>query len=50
VLFTRTEPDGSMLRITFYIDDGLYFGTSEGALDRFQKELPVIFNVDFLST
>jgi hypothetical protein len=34
--------------IIFYIDDGLYFGTSEGALDRFKKELPARFSDDFL--
>jgi hypothetical protein len=48
--FTRTEPDGIMLRLVLYIDDGLYFCASEGALDRFKKELPARFNVDFLGT
>jgi hypothetical protein len=50
LLFTRKEPDGSMLRIIFYIDDGMYFGTSEGALDRFKHELPATFNADFMGT
>ena len=50
VLFTRHEPDGSFLRIIFYIDDGLYFATSDGALERFKKELPERFNVVFQGT
>jgi hypothetical protein len=50
VLFTRHEPDGTFLRIFIYIDDGLYFATSEGALERFKKELPERFNVDFQGT
>jgi hypothetical protein len=37
-----------MLRIILCIDYGLYFGTSEGSLDRSKKELPVICNVDFM--
>jgi hypothetical protein len=43
-----------MLGIIVYIDDGLpyivYFGTPEGTLDRFKKELPARFNIDFMGT
>jgi hypothetical protein len=39
-----------MLRIILYIYDRLYFDAPEGALDRFKKELPARFNVDFLGT
>jgi hypothetical protein len=37
LIFTRYEPDDSFLRIVFYIDDALYFASSEGALDRLKK-------------
>jgi hypothetical protein len=50
VLFARHESYGSFLSIIFYIYGGLYFATSEGALDIFKKEIPLIFNVDFQGT
>jgi hypothetical protein len=52
VLFTGYEPDGSFQRI-FYIDDVLYFASSkcsEGGLDRFKKDIPARFNLDFQGT
>jgi hypothetical protein len=50
VIFTIHESDGSLLRIIFYIDDGLYFATSEGALEKIKEELPSRFNADFQGT
>jgi hypothetical protein len=37
ILFARTEPDGSIIRLIFYIDDGIYGVSSEGDIDRFKK-------------
>jgi hypothetical protein len=44
------ESDGSFLRITFCIDDGLYFALSEGALNRFKNYFPTRFTVDLQGT
>jgi hypothetical protein len=45
-MFTRTEKDGSFLRLIVYIDDCLYFATSDATREKFQKELTARFDVE----
>jgi hypothetical protein len=40
VIFLIREYDGSFPIIIFYINDGLYFATSEGAMERLKKGTP----------
>ena len=46
VLFTRIEADGTLLRLIVYIDDCLYFSTSDVSREKFQKQLVDRFNVE----
>ena len=47
VLFSRSEKDGSELWIILYVDDFLYFGTTEYTRKKFELEFGTRFNVEF---
>ena len=47
VLFSRTEKDGSQLWIILYVDDFLYFGTTEKTRKKFELEFGSRFNIEF---
>ena len=47
VLFCRKEKDGSMLWVIIYIDDFLYFGTTEITQKKFESEFGTRFSVEF---
>jgi hypothetical protein len=36
-MFTQKEDDGTLIRLIVYIDDCLYFSTSDTAKEKFQK-------------
>ena len=47
VLFNRKDKDGSELWIIIYIDDFLYFGTTEKTRKQFEAQFGTRFNIEF---
>jgi hypothetical protein len=45
--FIRYQPDGSWIRLIFYVDDLLYFGSGKKPETEFQDEVKGRFNIDF---
>ena len=44
--FIRYYPDGSWVRLIFYVDDCLYFGSNDSAEKRFENSVSKRFNID----
>ena len=47
VLFSRTEKDGSQVWLILYVDDFLYFGTTEKTCKKFELEFGSRFRIKF---
>jgi hypothetical protein len=48
MLFCKTFPDGSFIKLTVYVDDMQFYGNNEATLQYFKGRLSKRFEVEFL--